>query len=181
MAAFSFPSYLSTPASNNNTITRVSARLPNVSHQHLAFSSSIASSSSTLKWPLISLPAPSNTTLNKGEIVADNHFRFHPSERPRSLKAIRTLMHAAKYKNLGKSQKKAYKVAVEQLMAERVVVMEDIKDYNAIKEFIKKGVWVPDFMIENETNPHFRDKLQTITLKLKNKLRREEEKLMKKH
>lgn len=160
MAAFSFPSYLSTPASNNNTTTRVSARLPNVSHQHLAFSSTIASSSSlTLKCPVISLPAPSNTTLNKGEIVADNHFRFHPLERPRSLKAVRTLMHAARYKNLGKSQKKAYKIAVEELMAERVVVMEDIKDYNAMKEFIKKGVWVPDFMNENDTNPHFRDKL----------------------
>ncbi|KAM1109582.1 hypothetical protein ACFX13_009122 [Malus domestica] len=179
MAAFSFPSYLSTPASNNNTITLVSARLPNVSHQHLAFSSSIASLSSTLKCP--SLPAPNNTTLNKGEIVADNHFRFHPSERPRSLKAVRTLMQAAKYKNLGKSQKNAYRLAVEELMAERVVVMEDIKDYNAIKEFIKKGVWVPDFMIENDTNPHFRDTLRKITLKLKNNLRREDEKVMKKH
>ncbi|TQE11728.1 hypothetical protein C1H46_002570 [Malus baccata] len=61
MAAFSFPSYLSAPASINNT--QISARFPNVSHQHLTSSTIASSSSLTLKCPVLSLPAPSNTLL----------------------------------------------------------------------------------------------------------------------
>ncbi|KAB2631323.1 hypothetical protein D8674_008842 [Pyrus ussuriensis x Pyrus communis] len=61
------------------------------------------------------------------------------------------------------------------------VVMEDYDDYNLLNELIINNVWLPDFMIHEETDKAFRDALRLRTEKLGNDLRRETVKVMNKH
>lgn len=73
--------------------------------------------------------------------------------------------------------------AVEKLRKQNTsaVVMEDYDDYNLLNELIIKNVWVPDFMIHEETDKAFRDALRLRTEKPGNDLRREKVEVMKKH